>query len=184
MLVRLVSYRLTFSPNSTVSSEAIVRYFISDQTVPVILLERHTAPLPVPKAHFLSPRSLEIFRQFGIPISDIRKFPTKRNDARWIRFVTDVNLSGGREIGVLPFDNVETEVLGISPEVSDSFLSLQRVLKIKILHNIPQPDLQNLIHKMLEKDGKVDIRKGWTWVSCSEASIVSSNICQADPIDR
>jgi hypothetical protein len=82
-----------------------------------MLLERHTAPLPVPKAHFLSPRSLEIFRQFGIPIKTIRTYPTKREDARNIRFVTDVNLSGGREIGCLPFDNVEVDQLGISPEV-------------------------------------------------------------------
>jgi hypothetical protein len=57
---------------------------------------------------------LEIFRQNGISISTIRTYPTKREDARWIRFVTDVS---GREIGVLPFDNVEVDVLNITPEV-------------------------------------------------------------------
>lgn len=95
-----------------------------DRIVPVILLERHTAPLSVPKAHFLSPRTLEIFRQYGLPISEIRSYPTKRKDARWIRFVTDVALSGGREIGCLPFDNVEADMLNISPEVNKVLLSV------------------------------------------------------------
>lgn len=82
----------------------------------MILLERHTAPLKLPKAHVISSRSLEIFRQCGIPISKIRSFPTKREEAWWVRFVTSMS---GTEIGVLPFDKLSVDVLDISPEVSD-----------------------------------------------------------------
>jgi 2-polyprenyl-6-methoxyphenol hydroxylase-like FAD-dependent oxidoreductase len=78
----------------------------------------------------------------------------------------------GTEIGVLPFDKLTVDVLDISPEVSvGSYLHwvlYRQWLIDKILHNIPQPDLQGIIAEMLEKEAKVERRRGWTWRSFTE----------------
>lgn len=71
--------------------------------------------LGVPKAHALSPRSLEIVRQLGLPVSAIRQLPAHRRDAMWVRFVT--NLSG-QQVGCLPYERMSLDVLDASPEVS------------------------------------------------------------------
>jgi hypothetical protein len=83
-------------------------------TVPVILITRHLRRLGVPKAHALSPRSLEILRQVGIPVSAIRRLPAHRPDAMFVRFVT--NLSG-QQVGCLPYERMSLDVLEHSPEV-------------------------------------------------------------------
>ncbi|KAK8846505.1 hypothetical protein IAR55_005591 [Kwoniella newhampshirensis] len=86
---------------------------LSRLEVPVILLDRHLAHLEAPKAHVISSRSLEVCRQYGLPASKIRSYGTSREDARWVRFVT--NLSG-EEVGILPFFRLEPDVLEYTPE--------------------------------------------------------------------
>jgi 2-polyprenyl-6-methoxyphenol hydroxylase-like FAD-dependent oxidoreductase len=83
--------------------------------VPVIIVGRHLSRLGAPKAHALSPRSLEICRQFDISVAEIRQHPAPRHEARWVRFVT--NLSG-QEVGCLPYERMSLDVLDASPEVS------------------------------------------------------------------
>lgn len=71
--------------------------------------------LGVPKAHALSPRSLEICRQLGLPVGEIRRLPAHRNDARWVRFMTNCS---GQLVGTLPYENMGLDVLDHTPEVS------------------------------------------------------------------
>jgi 2-polyprenyl-6-methoxyphenol hydroxylase-like FAD-dependent oxidoreductase len=83
--------------------------------VPSLLIEKYPQRLAAPKAHALSPRSLELCRQFGLDTQAIRKLGSPRDDAYWVNFVT--NLSGER-IGVLPYERMDAEVLDETPEVS------------------------------------------------------------------
>lgn len=74
--------------------------------------------LGVPKAHALSPRSLEICRQLGLPVGEIRRLPAHRNDARWVRFMTNCS---GALVGTLPYENMGLDVLEHTPEVGLRF---------------------------------------------------------------
>lgn len=79
-----------------------------------LLIEKYPERLSAPKAHALSPRSLEICRQFGLDTVEMRKLGSPRNDAYWVNFVT--NLSGDR-IGALPYERMDPGVLHYTPEV-------------------------------------------------------------------
>jgi hypothetical protein len=79
-----------------------------------MVIERYAQRLAAPKAHALSPRSLEICRQFGLDTNEIRKMGTKRSEAYWVNFVT--NLSGDL-IGRLPYERMDALVLDDTPEV-------------------------------------------------------------------
>ena len=39
-----------------------------------------------------------------------------------------------------------------------------------MLHNIAQPDYEDILDRTLAGDANVDVRKGWTWVSGQEVS--------------
>lgn len=77
-------------------------------------MERYPERLGAPKAHALSPRSLEICRQSHLDVVKIRQLGTQRRDAFWVNFVT--NLSG-QTIGVLPYERMDVDVLQHTPEV-------------------------------------------------------------------
>lgn len=79
-----------------------------------VIVERYGKRLAAPKAHALSPRSLEICRQFGLDTNDIRRRGTSRDDAFWVNFVTSLN---GEQVGRLPYERMDTEVLDLTPEV-------------------------------------------------------------------
>ena len=79
-----------------------------------LLIEKYPERLAAPKAHALSPRSLEICRQFGLDTNAMRKLGSPRGDAYWVNFLT--NLSGER-IGLLPYERMDKEVLDCTPEV-------------------------------------------------------------------
>ena len=77
-------------------------------------MERYPTRLGAPKAHALSPRTLEICRQFGLDTHEIRRLGTQRDDAYWVNFLT--NLSG-EQVGVLPYERMDPDVLDDTPEV-------------------------------------------------------------------
>lgn len=79
-----------------------------------ILIEKYPERLAAPKAHALSPRSLEICRQFGLDTNLLRKIGTPRDEAYWVNFL--VNLSRER-IGTLPYERMDAAVLDCTPEV-------------------------------------------------------------------
>ncbi len=78
-------------------------------------MERYPERLGAPKAHALSPRSLELLRQFNLDVKRIRQLGTRRRDAFWVNFLT--NLSG-QQVGVLPYERMDVDVLNDTPEVS------------------------------------------------------------------
>ena len=78
------------------------------------MIERYSQRLDAPKAHALSPRSLEICRQFGIDVNEIRNLGTKRADAFWVNFVTSLT---GSHVGCLPYERMDLEVLEDTPMV-------------------------------------------------------------------
>jgi hypothetical protein len=83
-------------------------------TVKSLVVERYAKRLAAPKAHALSPRTLEICRQFGLDVKQIRAMGSPRSDAYWVNFVT--NLSG-KQVGVLPYERMDVDVLDATPEV-------------------------------------------------------------------
>ena len=80
-----------------------------------MVVERYPERLGAPKAHALSPRSLEICRQFGLDVRRIRQLGSQRADAYWVNFLT--NLTGER-VGVLPYERMDVSVLDDTPEVT------------------------------------------------------------------
>ncbi|EON61505.1 hypothetical protein W97_00720 [Coniosporium apollinis CBS 100218] len=128
----------------------LLAHLLSKLGVRSLLVEKYPERLGAPKAHALSPRSLEICRQFGLDTKAIRNLGTKRADAFWVNFVT--NLSGER-IGILPYERMDPAVLESTPEM---------------IHNIPQPSFEQFVAHVLSNDPQVEIRKGVAFVSCTQ----------------
>ena len=120
----------------------LVCHLLSRLGIKSTIVERYPERLGAPKAHALSPRSLEICRQFGLDVIRIRDLGTPRADAFWVNFVT--NLSG-EAVGVLPYERMDCAVLDETPEM---------------IHNIPQPVFEQLLTENLSTNPNADIRKG------------------------
>ncbi|ORY61761.1 FAD binding domain-containing protein [Pseudomassariella vexata] len=134
-------------------------YLLSKFGVQSLLIEKYPERLAAPKAHALCPRSLEICRQFGLDTTALRKMGTRRKDAYWVNFLT--NLSGER-IGVLPYERMDIEVMDETPEM---------------IHNVAQPDFEKFIASHLMYDSNVEVRKGVAFVSCrQENGVVTSTL--------
>lgn len=96
-------------------------------------MERYATRLAAPKAHALNPRSLEICRQFGLDVNEIRNVGTRRRDAFWVNFITCL---AGEHVGRLPYERMDPEVLNDTPTVclpartqySQQFLSKSKEL--------------------------------------------------------
>ncbi|CAK7237887.1 hypothetical protein SEUCBS140593_010181 [Sporothrix eucalyptigena] len=124
---------------------------LSKAGIKSLLIEKYPQRLAAPKAHALSPRSLEICRQVGLDTARMRQLGSPRDDACWVNFVT--NLSGER-IGVLPYERMDTDVLESTPEM---------------IHNIPQPGFEAFVAAELKGDPNVKIRKGVAYVTSIQA---------------
>lgn len=70
--------------------------------------------LAAPKAHALSPRSLELCRQAGLDVNEIRKIGSPRDDAYWVNFITSL---AGKQVGRLPYERMDKDVLNDTPTV-------------------------------------------------------------------
>ena len=79
-----------------------------------LLCERYPTRLEAPKAHALSPRSLELCRQFGLDVNEIRNAGTSRSEAFWVNFITSLS---GDAVGKLPYERMDIDVLNDTPEV-------------------------------------------------------------------
>lgn len=79
-----------------------------------LIAEKYATRLTAPKAHALSPRSLEMCRQFGLDVNEIRKIGTSRRDAYWVNFTTSL---AGEHVGTLPYERMDAEVLNVTPTV-------------------------------------------------------------------
>lgn len=125
-------------------------YLLARLGVSCLVVERHLERTDAPKAHALSPRSLEICRQFGLDMGHIRRLGTQRDDARWVNFQTTLS---GIPLGRLPYERMDVEVLDATPEM---------------IHNIPQPAFEQYISEELKKQSTVKVWKGISFVSLEQ----------------
>lgn len=120
--------------------------------MPCLIVERYNTRLAAPKAHALSPRTLEISRQAGLDTGKIRQLGTKRNEALYVNFVT--NLSG-QQVGRLPYERMDAAVLEDTPEM---------------IHNIPQPAFEQLVAAQLRSNDSVELLQNMSFVSCERTA--------------
>jgi 2-polyprenyl-6-methoxyphenol hydroxylase-like FAD-dependent oxidoreductase len=125
-------------------------YLLAKLGVKTIIIERYPQRLGAPKAHALSPRSLEICRQFGLDLEHIRSLGAQRDDAYWVNFLTTLS---GDVVGRLPYERMDADVLDFTPEM---------------IHNISQPDFEQYIAQELSKLDNVEVRKGISFVSLQD----------------
>lgn len=116
------------------------------------MIERYEQRLAAPKAHALSPRSLEICRQFSLDVKYIRSRGTSRDDAFWVNFVTSLD---GQHVGRLPYERMDVSVLDDTPEM---------------IHNIPQPDFEQIVSDQLSESRLTEIRKNHSFVNCHNSA--------------
>ncbi|KAJ5745501.1 hypothetical protein N7520_010683 [Penicillium odoratum] len=131
-------------------SGLLLAFLLAQLNVPSLITERYPTRLAAPKAHALSPRSLEFCRQAGLDVNEIRKIGSPRQDAYWVNFVTSL---AGKQVGRLPYERMDHEVLRDTPTM---------------IHNIPQPAFEELIAKRLSKRNLVEIRKNHSFVSLEQ----------------
>ncbi|OJK02205.1 hypothetical protein ASPACDRAFT_1854192 [Aspergillus aculeatus ATCC 16872] len=125
-------------------------YLLAQLGVESLLCERYPTRLDAPKAHALSPRTLELCRQFGLDVNEIRRLGTGRQDAFWVNFVTHLN---GQQVGRLPYERMDPGVLDDTPTM---------------IHNIPQPDFEDYVRKQLVKNPLVEMRKNHSFVKLED----------------
>ncbi|CAG8021597.1 unnamed protein product [Penicillium nalgiovense] len=109
-----------------------------------LIIERYPERLAAPKAHAINPRSLEILRQFNLGEKHVRQLGTSRDDSSSVNFLT--NLSGDA-IGRLPYERMDPAVLDDTPEM---------------IHNIPQPALEQELSNHIAKDPNITLIKGFS----------------------
>ncbi|OOQ82634.1 3-(3-hydroxy-phenyl)propionate hydroxylase [Penicillium brasilianum] len=131
-------------------SGLLLAFMLEQLGVRSLIAEKYATRLAAPKAHALSPRSLEICRQFGLDVNDIRKVGTSRSDAYWVNFITNL---AGEHVRKLPYERMDAEVLNSTPTM---------------IHNIPQPAFEELIAKRLSKSNLVEIRKNHAFVDLKQ----------------
>lgn len=156
-------------------------HLLTCASVKSLVIEKYFERLAAPKAHALCPRTLEICRQFGLDTAALRRLGTGREDAYWVNFLT--NLSG-EQIGVLPYERMDPEVLDDTPEASlpQSLMRSETkrlIERLQMIHNIPQPDFEAFIADRLKDDPNVEIRKGIAFLSCEQVSSASTRGHQA-----
>ncbi|KAL4782591.1 FAD binding domain-containing protein [Aspergillus varians] len=127
-------------------SGLLLAYMLAQLNVRTLIVERYPTRLAAPKAHALSPRSLELCRQFGVDVNEIRSLGTSRKDAYWVNFIT--NLSG-KQVGRLPYERMDPEVLDATPAM---------------IHNIPQPAFEELVARELAQKPLNELRKNHSFV--------------------
>ncbi|KAE8153314.1 3-propionate hydroxylase [Aspergillus avenaceus] len=128
----------------------LLAFMLARLEVQTLVIERYPTRLSAPKAHALSPRSLELCRQFGLDVNRIRSIGANREEAHWVNFVTNL---GGKLVGKLPYERMDPEVLDDTPTM---------------IHNIPQPEFENLIAQGLLRNLFVEVRKNHSFSSLED----------------
>lgn len=123
-----------------------------------VVLERHAERLGQPKAHVLSPRTLEIFRQLKVDLTPLREVGLQPHEADAVRFVSSMT---GVEFGVIDWTQDE-----------DNWASPER------LFNVAQPFLEDHLLKAALKTGKIKYLRKHEWKTCVEepGKIIASHV--------
>ncbi|KAK0111364.1 hypothetical protein ONS95_001726 [Cadophora gregata] len=128
----------------------LLAHMLTQLGVKSLIIERYPTRLAAPKAHALSPRTLELCRQFDLDVNAIRNIGTNRDDAYWVNFVTSLT---GQYVGSLPYERMDAEVLEQTPTM---------------IHNISQPRFEEFVAARLAQDGVVEVRKNHSFVSSKQ----------------
>ncbi len=124
---------------------------------------RHGAP----KAHALNPRSLEICRSAGLDMEAMKRRATPSEDGGWVRFVTTL---AGEEIGVMPYERQDEQVLDVTPTP---------------LINLAQPSFEDVLLEEIARSPLIEVRRGQRWVGCEQTSdAVSSTLEDVETGER
>ncbi|KAG9256516.1 FAD binding domain-containing protein [Emericellopsis atlantica] len=116
----------------------------------VVLERKKVRRLQQPKAHAINSRSLEIFRQIGIPVPTLRSLGATADDSDVLRFESSL---AGVEYGKFRYERQDEDVKAFTPEP---------------LANIPQPALETFLRDYAEATGLVTIFDGWQWQSFTQ----------------
>ncbi|KAB8075963.1 FAD binding domain-containing protein [Aspergillus leporis] len=119
----------------------LLAFMLARLGVRTLVVERYPTRLDAPKAHALSPRSLELCQQFGLGVNTIRSIGANREDAYWVNFVTSLR---GKLVGQLPYERMDAEALDNTPTM---------------IHTIPQPKFESLIAQELSNKDLVEVHK-------------------------
>ncbi len=114
------------------------------------IIERFKTRHGAPKAHALNPRSLEICRSIGLDMKAMSLRATPAADGGWVRFVTTL---AGEEIGVMPYERQDEQVLDVTPTP---------------LINLAQPLFEDLLLEEVARSPLIELRRGVAWVGCEQ----------------
>lgn len=132
-------------PVGILSAIAFARYGLDS-----VVLERHATRLGQPKAHVVSQRSVEIFRQYELDVAYLRKMGLSTEDAAAVVFASAMN---GIEYGVLETNAGSAAEQAASPET---------------MFNVAQPLLEEHFLQAALKTGKVTYLRRHEWQQCTE----------------
>ncbi len=114
------------------------------------VIERFKTRHGAPKAHALNPRSLEICRSIGLDLEAMRRLATPAEDGGWVRFVTTL---AGEEIGAIPYERQDEQVLEVTPTP---------------LINLAQPLFEDVLLEEVSRSPLIELRRGVIWVGCEQ----------------
>lgn len=134
-------------PVGITSAIALARYGIES-----VILERHATRMGQPKAHVINNRSVEIFRQYGLDLTPVRKVGLSNEEAGQVIFASAMN---GLEYGVLKSSAANSTARDASPET---------------MFNVAQPLLEDYLLQIAIKTGKVTYLRMHEWQHCTEDS--------------
>ncbi len=114
------------------------------------VIERFRTRHGAPKAHALNPRSMEICRSIGLDVEAMKQRATPAEEGGWVRFVTTL---AGEEIGVLPYERQDEQVLEMTPTP---------------LINLAQPLFEDLLLEEVARSPLIELRRGFGWLGCEQ----------------
>ena len=131
------------------------------------VIDRFSMRHGAPKAHALNPRSLEICRSAGFDMEAMKRRATPSEDGGWVRFVTTL---AGEEIGVMPYERQDEQVLDVTPTP---------------LINLAQPSFEDVLLEEITRSPLIEVRRGQRWVGCEQTSdAVSSTLEDVETGER
>ncbi|QIK05802.1 DUF3500 domain-containing protein [Streptomyces sp. ID38640] len=126
--------------------------------VRTVVLERAGQPHPLPRAHAVNPRSIEILRELSINADQLRTVAAPAELTKEVRFVTTMT---GACFGTLPYERQGDD---IGDAAATGTL------------NIPQPALESLLFDLVAGEPLIDLRREHEWVAAEHgpAGVVST----------
>ncbi len=132
---------------------------LAQQGVESLVVERRESVQPAPAAHVVNARTFEILRAAGVDMAAIAaacKNPSDAGRVRWVMTLT------GEELGSLPFERQDDDVLAVTPTP---------------LRNLSQHRLEPILIEHLRKQPNASLRFAHEWEGAEQdAGGVSSRV--------